>query len=138
MKTYGKTTLDGHYFRTSGFYFLCIPIAVPYKKIYARAETAGLRQKTAHGPILESAPVFGAGWIGVEVEAPVQPRPGVVHVAGDFETYEHRGPYKTLGRAYQKLRRERPGQWEFFNLYLDDPAATAPADCRTVIHFRAR
>lgn len=134
--TFGKKKLDGYYFTTRGFYLLHIPVKVPYKKIYAMAGKAGLKKKEAHGPILESGKLFGFGWIGVEVEKPTEPRAEVVHVVGDFETYLHRGPYKTLGKACRVISRERPGSKRYYNLYLDDPERTRPEDCRTEIYFK--
>lgn len=133
---YSHKTLDSYYFKTSGFYFFYIPVSVPYKKIYAMAESAGVNLKEQFGPILESGKSFGFGWIGVEIEKPSNDRADVIHVKGEYETYEHRGAYKTLGKAYQKLRKERPGKKEYLNMYLDDPAKVKPNDCRTLILFR--
>ncbi len=130
-----KKKLDGYYFKTSGFYIFFIPVLVPYKKIYAKAEAAGLRKKETHGPILESGSIFGFGWIGVEVEKPKENRDDVIHVSGDFQMYEHRGPYKTLGDAYKKVMKECPGQKKYLNLFLDDPEKVAPENLRTQILF---
>jgi hypothetical protein len=35
-----------------------------------------------------------------------------------------------------KIRKDRPGATEYFNLYLDDPKRTKAADCRTQVLFR--
>lgn len=133
---YSKKALDGHYFKTSGFYFFFIPVKVPYKKVYAMAESADLKLKEKFGPILESGKMFGFGWIGVEVEKLSESRDDVVHVKKDYETFEYRGAYKTLGRAYKKLMKERPGKKQYLNLFLDDPEKVVPENCRTIILFK--
>jgi hypothetical protein len=133
---YGKTNINGHYFTTKGFYLFFIPVRVPYKAIYQLAESAGVKKKEKFGPILEKGSLFGFGWIGVEVEKPTANRADVVHISGDFETYRHTGPYKTLGQAYKKIMKERSKPKECYNIYLDDPDATAPEKCRTDILFR--
>jgi hypothetical protein len=126
---YSKKNLTGHFYKTKGFYVFYIPVKVPYKKIYAFADSAGLKTKQAFGPILEKGKMFGFGWIGVEVEKPKQQRDDVVHVAGDFDMHEHKGPYK-------KIMQERPDMKECYNLYLDDPEKVRPENCRTQIYFR--
>ncbi len=133
---YSKKTLNGYYFKSKGFYAFFIPIAVPYNKIYALAESAGLKKEESFGPILEKGKMFGFGWIGVEVEKPLQNRDDVININGEFDVYEHKGPYKTLGQAYKKIMKERPGAKEYFNLYLDDPVKVKPENCRTHIYFR--
>ncbi len=100
------------------------------------AEAAGLKKKEAFGPILESGRLFGFGWIGIEVEQPTSARSDVIHVKGDFQMYEHRGPYKTLGKAYKKIMKECPSKKEYFNLYLDDPEKVQPENLRTQILFK--
>src|SRR5207244_260590 len=55
------------------------------------------------GPILEKASFLGFGWIGVETEKLSTENANINHVAGNFETYLHTGPYKTLGNAYKKI-----------------------------------
>jgi hypothetical protein len=133
---YSQKTLNGYYFKTSGFYFFFIPVAVPYKKVYSMAESAGLKLKEKFGPNLESGKMFGFGWIGVEIEKPTENRADVVQVKCDYEIYEYKGVYKTLGRAYKKLMKEKPGKNEYLNLFLDDPEKIKPDDCRTIILFR--
>lgn len=133
---FSKKTLDGYFYKTKGFYLFFIPVKVPYQAIYQKAENAGLKKKEQFGPILEKAKLLGFGWIGVEVEAPSSKRDDVVHVAGNFEMYEYKGPYKTLGRAYKKLLKERPKAKDYLNLYLDDPNKVAAEECRTQILFR--
>lgn len=133
---YTKKSLNGYFYKTKGFYVFHIPVKVPYKQVYSLATSAGLQKKQEFGPILEQGKMFGFGWIGVEVEKPVTDRADVLHVAGDFEMLEHRGPYKTVGQAYKKIMKERPGFKECYNLYLDDPQKTKPEDCRTQIYFR--
>lgn len=133
---YGKKSLDGYYFRTTGFYIFHIPVKVPYKEIYAMADRAGVKQKVAGGPILEWSKMLGTGYIGVEVEKPGQDRDDVIRVAGSYDMYEHKGPYRTLGKAYKKIMKERSNIKECMNLYLDDPANTSPEQCRTQIIFR--
>lgn len=100
------------------------------------AGAAGLKKKLEFGPILEKGKMFGFGWIGVEVETPNQKRDDVIQVSGNFDVYEHKGPYKTLGKAYKKIMKERPGAKEYYNLYLDDPEKTNPQELRTQIYFR--
>lgn len=80
--------------------------------------------------------MFGFAWIGVEIEKPTENRADVVQVKCDYETYEYKGVYKTLGRAYKKLMKEKPGKNEYLNLFLDDPEKIKPDDCRTIILFR--
>lgn len=133
---YTKKNLNGHFFKTKGFYAFFIPVKVPYKKVYSIADSAGLKKKEQFGPILEKGKMFGFGWIGVEVEKPTQPRQDVVHVNGDFEMYEHVGAYKTLGQAYKKITKERPGAKDYYNLYLDDPEKVSLDKCRTQIYFK--
>jgi hypothetical protein len=133
---YSKKSLNSYYFTTKGFYVFFIPVKVPYKQIYSMAEKAGLKKKEAFGPILESGKLFGSGWIGIEVEKPASDRSDVMHVTGDYEMYEYKGPYKTLGKACKKISKERPGKKLCFNLYLDDPEKTRPEDLRTQILFR--
>ena len=105
---YSKKKLDAYYFTTKGFYAFFIPVRVPYKQIYPMADSAGVKKKETFGPIMESGKSFGFGWIGVEIEKPSQPRNDVKNVTGEFETYEHKGAYKTLGKAYRKIMKERP------------------------------
>lgn len=133
---YAKKPLNGFFYKTKGFYIFHIPVRVPYKQIYSLATAASLKKKQDFGPILEQGKMFGFGWIGLEVEKPTKDRDDVVHVAGDFEMFEHRGPYKTLGKAYKKIMKDRPGFKESYNLYLDDPEKVKPEDCRTQIYFR--
>lgn len=133
---YDKKALDSCFYKSKAFYVFFIPIAVPYSRIYQRAETAGLTKTQKHGPILEKGKLFGFGWIGVEVQKPTHPRDDVVHVHGNFDVYEHKGPYRTLGNAYKKIRKDRPDLKETYNLYLDDPTKTKPEDCRTEIYLR--
>ncbi len=132
---FNEKKLDSYFYTTPGFYLFYIPIGVPYKKLYSLADAAGVQKKEALGPILEKGSLFGKGWIGVEIENPRDHRPDVVHISGTFETYEHHGPYKTLGKAYQIIKKERPSFKEFYNLYLDDPDKVGPENCRTVIYF---
>jgi hypothetical protein len=133
---YGKTNVDAHYFTTRGFYLFFIPVGVPYKKLYQLADAAGVKKKLEFGPILEKGSMFGFGWIGVEIEQPKNAREDVVHLSGDFETYQHKGAYKTLGKAYKKVMKERGKSREYYNLYLDDPSSTQADQCRTDIWFR--
>lgn len=133
---FSKKPIDGYYFRIKGFYFFFIPVKVPYKQIYSLADAAGLKKKEAFGPILEWSKMFGFSWIGIEVEKPATNRDDVVRVTGDFEMYEHVGPYKDLGKAYKKIMKERPGLKECFNLYIDDPDKVSPDKCRTQVLFR--
>lgn len=133
---FSKKKLDGHFFTATGFYIFHIPVKVPYQRIYELADAAGLKKTESFGPILERGSLFGSGWIGIEVDEPSSRRDDVVHVSGEFEMYEHKGAYKTLGKAYQKIKKERPTLKEFYNLYLDDPQKVKPEDCRTQIYFR--
>src|SRR4051812_19150620 len=104
---YAKKKIDSYYYTTRGYYVFFIPVKVPYKKIHSLAETAGLKKKEAFGPILESGKMFGPGWIGIEVEKPSTDRCDVAHVSGEFEMYEHKGPYRTIGKAYKKILKEK-------------------------------
>ncbi len=133
---YEQKRLDGYYFTTKGFYIFFIPVMVPYKKIYSRAEAAGLKKKEAFGPILESGRLIGFGWIGVEVEKPKETHSDVIHVDGNFQMYLHKGPYKELGKTYKKLMKDCPSKKEYLNLYLDDPENVQPENLRTEILFR--
>ena len=133
---YSKKTLDAYYFTTPGFYALFIPVKVPYKQIYSTAAAAGIKLKESAGPILESGKMLGFGWIGVEIEGALLDRANVTHISGEFDMYEHQGPYKTIGKAYKKIMKERPKAKQYLNLYLDDPEKTAPEKCRTQILFR--
>lgn len=128
--------IDGHFYITKGFYIFFIPVGVPYKKLYSLADAAGVKKKEAFGPILEKGSLFGKGWIGVEVVPPKEKRDDVIHITGTFDTYEHQGPYKTLGKAYQKIKKERRTFKECYNLYLDDPEKVRPEDLRTQIFIR--
>src|SRR6185437_15552948 len=132
---YSKKSINSHFYITKGFYVFYIPVKVPYKKIYILAKSAGMKVKQEFGPILEKGKMFGNGWIGIEVENPEDSRNDVVSVSGEFEMYEHKGPYKTLGKAYKKIMKERPKLTECYNLYLDDPEKVRPEDCRTQIYF---
>ena len=133
---YSKKNINSYFFKTRGFYILFIPVKVPYKQVYSMVETAGLKKKESFGPILESGKIFGFGWIGVEVDKPSQERNDIIHITGDFEIYEHKGPYSSIGKAYKKIRKEHPIAKEYYNLYLDDPEKTRPENCRTQILFR--
>ncbi len=133
---YTKKNLDSYFYTTNGFYILFIPVKVPYKKLYELANQAGVKKKEKHGPILESGKLFGYGWIGAEIEKPSSQRSDVVHLAGEFSVYEHKGPYKSLGAAHKKIRKENPRASEYYNLYLDDPEKVNPQECRTHIYFR--
>ncbi len=133
---YSKKSLDGYFYTTKGFYVFFIPVKVPYKQVYGMADAKGLKKKQEFGPILEKGKMFGSGWIGVEIEKPKDDRSDVVHIKGDFKMYEHKGAYKTLGKVYKKIMKDKPGAKEYFNLYLDDPEKTKPEDCRTQVFFR--
>lgn len=133
---YTKAKLKGDFYKAKGFYVFFIPVGVPYKQIYSRANSTGLKKKQEFGPILEKGKMFGFGWIGVEVYRPSGNRDDVIHIDGDFEMHEHRGAYKTLGQAYKKIMKDRPQMKDFYNLYLDDPEKVHPEDCRTQIYFR--
>lgn len=133
--SYPKRLLDAYYYRTKGFYIFCIPVAVPYKKVYDRADAAGYKKKAAFGPILEYGPMFGFGWIGVEIAKPKQTSADTVHIKGEFNTYEHKGPYRTLGQAYKKIMKDHKIS-EHYNLYLDDPSKVSAENLRTIIYFR--
>jgi hypothetical protein len=133
---YAKKNLNSYFYTTKGFYVFFIPVKVPYKQVYGMADSAGLKKKEAFGPILEKGQMLGSGWVGVEIEKPAETRPDVIHISGDFEMYEHKGPYKTLGKAYKKIMKDRPHAKEYYNFYLDDPEKTKPEDCRTQVLFR--
>ncbi len=133
---YQNKSLDGYYFKTPGFYVFFIPVRVPYKKIYSLAEKAGLKKREAFGPILESGRMFGFGWIGVEVEKPNEDRQDVIHVNGEYQMYEHKGAYKTIGQAYKKIMKDCPRKKEYLNLYLDDPEKVPTQNLRTQILFK--
>ena len=133
---YTKKNFNGYFYKTKGFYAFFIPIKVPYKTVYDMADAVGLKKKQEFGPILEKGKRLGFGWIGVEIEKPDQPRDDVVYVSGDFEMYEHKGAYKTIGQTYKKIMKEHPGAKDYYNLYLDDPEKIRPEDCRTQIYFR--
>lgn len=133
---YEKKNLNGYFYKTKGFYVFFIPVKVPYKQVYALADSAGLKKKLEFGPILEKGKMFGFGWIGVEVEKPAQHRDDVIHVTGEFEMYEHKGPYKNLGLAYKKIMKECPSAKDCYNMYLDDPEKVRPEDLRTQVYFR--
>jgi AraC family transcriptional regulator len=80
----------------------------------------------------------------IAVNRPVQPEGefGVTELAGgDYATLLHKGPYETLGRAYQALL----GGWlpqsgrelrdaPCFEVYLNSPQNTRPEELLTVIH----
>jgi hypothetical protein len=100
------------------------------------ADAAGLKKKDAFGPILESGRMFGFGWIGVEVEKPNEERRDVIHVKGDYQMYEHKGPYKTLAKAYKEVMKTCPGKKDYLNLYLDDPEKIPAQNLRTQILFK--
>jgi hypothetical protein len=134
--SYSKQTVDGYFFTLKGFYIFFIPIAVPYKKLYTAVPAAGLKMNEKSGPILESGKMFGTGWIGLEIEKPTQAREDVVHIQGDFQCFEHRGPYKDLGKVCKKITKDYPAAKEYYNLYLDDPTKVKPEDCRTQVLFR--
>ncbi len=133
---FAKKEMNSYFFKTKGFYIFWIPVAVPYKEIYRRAQDAGLKPTQNAGPILEKGATFGFGWIALEVEKPSGPREDVVQIKGPFEMLEHKGPYKTIGASYKIIKKERPKAQEHFNLYLDDPEKVKPEDCRTEILFR--
>ncbi len=133
---YTKKNLDSYFFIRPGFYVFFIPVKVPYKKIYGLANSAGLKKKEVFGPILEKGKKFGSGWIGIEVEKPSTTHSDVLHIQGNFQVYEHKGPYKTIGKAYMKIMKDNPEAKEFFNLYLDDPKKVEIQNLRTQILFR--
>jgi len=133
---YSKLKLDSYYFKIKSFYAFFIPLGVPYKEIYKITDKSKFKRREVHSPILESARMFGIGWIGVEIEKPTMVPDNVFNLKGEFEVYEHRGPYKTIGKAYKKIMKERPVAREFFNLYFDDPEKVLPEACRTQILFR--
>jgi AraC family transcriptional regulator len=80
----------------------------------------------------------------ITVSRPVQPEGefGVMELAGgEYATLMHKGPYETLGRAYQMLL----GAWlpqsgrelrdaPCFEAYLNSPQNTRPEELLTVIH----
>lgn len=133
---YTKKNIDAYFYTTKGFYVFHIPVKVPYKQLYGMANAAGLKKKEEFGPILEQGKMFGFGWIGVEVEKPSENKADVIHVSGDFDVYEHKGPYKTLGKAYKKIMNEKSKAKEYFNLYLDNPEKVPTENLRTQILFR--
>jgi len=133
---YSIINIDSYFFTMPGFYGFFIPIHVPYKKIYAAAQKAGFQKKEEYGPILESAKMLGLGFIGIEIEKPERDRKNVIHIQGEFRVYEHRGPYRTLGKAYKLIMKDHPQAKQYFNLYLDDPQHVLPQDLRTRVLFR--
>jgi AraC family transcriptional regulator len=80
----------------------------------------------------------------ITVSRPVQPEGevGVMELAGgEYATLMHKGPYETLGRAYQALL----GGWlpqsgrelrdaPCFEVYVNSPQSTRPEDLLTLIH----
>ncbi len=133
---YSKKRLSGQFYTTKGFYIFYIPVSVPYKKIYGMATDAGLKKTQEFGPILEEGKMFGFGWIGIEVQKPTNNHQDVKHIDEQFEVYEHKGPYKTIGQACKKISKDRPGTRPYYNLYLDDPEKVGADACRTEIYFR--
>jgi len=133
---FSEMKLDSYYFTMPGFYLMFIPVGVPYKKIYGEAEKAGLKRIEQFGPILEKGKLFGRGWIGIEVQKPANGRPDVVHVEGTYQVFEHKGPYKDIGKACKAIRTEKPNVETCYNLYMDDPEKVAPKNLRTKILFR--
>ncbi len=133
---YTTRTLDSYYFRTKVLNILFIPIRAPYRRIYSMATDSGEKLKDDFGLIVEQGKLFGFGWIGVEINKPEKLLHEVVHISGSFEVHEHVGPYHTIGKAYRKIKRDRPFAKELYNFYLDDPHQTLPEKCRTQILFR--
>lgn len=133
---YTKRTLDSYFFKTNGFYIFHIPVNVPYKKIYVLADAAGVKKKEDFGPILESSKMFGSGWIGIEVDASAKSHADVIHIQGEFNQYEHKGPYRTINQGCNKITKENPGAKVYYHIYLDDPDKLKPEDCRTQLLFK--
>ena len=132
------TKVDSWLFSEKNLYAFHVPITTErYRRIHADAATAGLHPKTGGPlPIFERGKNFGWGWIAVEVEKPERERTDVIHLEGEFQVYEHIGPYNRIGDAVQRILRDNPHAKDFYNVYMNNPASTAPEELRTQIWFR--
>lgn len=126
---YQKVTLEEEFVIMKGWYALFRPVKVPYEKLKAAAKM----QKPG---MIECAPAFGRGWIGVPKPKDYKGALETRKVTGDFIVYEVQGPYKNMGPAYAKVMKDYPKAKKFYNLYVNDPNKVEEKDYITQILFQ--
>lgn len=113
-----------------------MPIKVPYEQILGRADAAGLKPDLSPG-MIEQGAWFGSGWIAVKVNDDADEKhPNIFRIDGEFKAYEHIGPYKKIGAAYQQIKKDHPEAKEFYNAYMNSPKEVAESELRTLVCFR--
>lgn len=128
---YEKVTLNQTFATMKGFYILFRPFMVPYDKIASHVESS------LDFGMIECAPLFGNGWIGLPVNSPQDTDLETKTVQGVFISYTHVGPYKGLGQAYKKIMKDYPKSKDFYNVYVSEPDKTPAEELITKILFRA-
>lgn len=117
---YSKETIKVTLKTMPGWFFFFRPLRVPYDKL---AQEKG-------GPMWEKSASFGRGWIGIE-----HPE-GDTKIAGEFNTYVHKGSYKGLGKTFQQIMQDHSSAREFYTIYVNSPKEVSEAELETKIVFR--
>lgn len=131
---YQTINLTGTYFTLNGWFFMFRPVFVPYSKIAAKVQDAGLSLKTnSDKGMLEYAPMLGLGWIGLEINETNTDHPRVKKLSGEYTYYTHIGSYKKMGEVYQTIMKENPNAKNFLNAYIKTPIDTKEDELETRI-----
>lgn len=110
-----KVTIDKYFFTQLGFYFMHVPVFVPYESLKERAIKAGYKLKGNNPDLIESMPSIGYGSVGIEIEKP-QNMLKVLHVAGEY--HEYIPPQKpNFHLIYRMLQNDFPGMKNIYNYY---------------------
>ncbi len=105
------------------------PVRVPYERL---KEAGGMG---AIG-MIEQAPAFGKGWIGVTKPADYQGALEIKKISQEFMMHEHVGAYAKMGLAYRQIMKDHKKVRNFFNLYVNDPSKNEEEDYITQILFQ--
>ena len=134
---YKPYQLAGKYYKLTGWFLLWMPLKVPYNQIYEKAKVAGYVADESVG-MIEKGAMIGPGWIGVRVNSDASVSdPNIIEIKGEFKSYEHVGPYKKIGAAFQTVMKDNPGVKELYSVYMNDPRTTPENELKTIICFRA-
>ncbi len=134
-KGYYHKQVDASFATMKGFYAMFMPVLVPYKKLHDKLVRMNVGVDWSTG-MIESAPGFGRGWIGVAVDKQVDVDLPRKDIKGEFVAFDHNGSYKGLAKTWKQIMSDYPNGKEFYSLYLNNPRETAEKDLRTTIIFR--
>lgn len=114
-----------------------MPVMVPYGQICDTAQKSGFQVDNNFEGLMEKGAMFGRGWIATKLTGEIKSDDSrVFEIQGEFNSYEHVGPYQELGKAYSMIMKDFPGSKEFYSIYLNNPSEVAKNELRTRICFR--